>query len=71
MATAKRIDERCSGTKEFRTTGILLEDNAVSLKEIEELADRELSLMPDGLLDNLSEEQIRDLFAYLTSPYQV
>lgn len=31
----------------------------------------ELSLMPEGLLDRLSEREIRDLFAYLMSPRQV
>lgn len=29
------------------------------------------SPMPDGLLDNLSDQQVRDLFAYLMSPGQV
>ena len=31
----------------------------------------DLSLMPDGLLEALSDEQIRDLFGYLMSPKQV
>lgn len=30
-----------------------------------------LSLMPDGLLEALSDEQVRDLFGYLMSPKQV
>jgi putative heme-binding domain-containing protein len=30
-----------------------------------------LSPMPDGLLDNLTDPEIRDLFAYLMSPSQV
>lgn len=31
----------------------------------------ELSLMPDGLLEALSDDQVRDLFGYLMSPQQV
>jgi hypothetical protein len=30
-----------------------------------------LSMMPDGLLDALSEQQVLDLFAYLMSETQV
>ena len=30
-----------------------------------------LSLMPDGLLDKLSKEEVRDLVGYLASPQQV
>jgi putative membrane-bound dehydrogenase-like protein len=39
-----------------------------------EIVDRKLSnlsLMPDGLFDNLSEVEVRDLVAYLASPSQV
>jgi len=39
--------------------------------EIEEQRLTELSPMPDGLLQPLSEEQVRDLFAYLMAPGQV
>ncbi|MFN9363216.1 MAG: PVC-type heme-binding CxxCH protein [Planctomycetota bacterium] len=35
--------------------------------EIEEMAPSKLSLMPVGLLDSLTESQIRDLFAFLSS----
>lgn len=35
---------------------------------VEEVKPSELSLMPNGLLDQLSEQQLRDLFAYLMSP---
>jgi putative heme-binding domain-containing protein len=57
-------------------------DSAVTLKTIndlvvvakEEIAERklsELSLMPNGLLDPLSPEEVRDLVGYLASPSQV
>ena len=36
-------------------------------KDIVEMRAAGLSLMPEGLLDNLSEQQVRDLFAYLRS----
>lgn len=40
-------------------------------QQIEEVKQTSLSLMPDGLLQNLSPEQIRDLFGYLMSTEQV
>ena len=36
-------------------------------EQIQEMKAAGLSLMPEGLLDSLSEQQIRDLFAYLRS----
>jgi putative membrane-bound dehydrogenase-like protein len=39
--------------------------------EIDEQRASTLSLMPDGLLQNLSDEQVCDLIAYLMSPAQV
>jgi putative heme-binding domain-containing protein len=36
-------------------------------KDIVEMRAAGLSLMPESLLDNLSEQQVRDLFAYLRS----
>jgi putative heme-binding domain-containing protein len=36
-------------------------------KEIESLTQAETSLMPEGILDELSDQEIRDLFAYLRS----
>ena len=39
--------------------------------DIEEQKVSTLSLMPDGLFQNLSEEQVRDLIGYLMSPDQV
>jgi putative heme-binding domain-containing protein len=36
-------------------------------KEIESLTRSDTSLMPEGILDELSDQEIRDLFAYLRS----
>lgn len=41
------------------------QDMALALDEIEQMEAAGRSLMPDGLLDGLSPQQIRDLFAYL------
>ena len=43
----------------------------VALDEIDERKLSDLSLMPNGLLDPLKKEEIRDLVAYLASPVQV
>ncbi len=43
----------------------------VERSEIEELKPTTSSLMPEGLFQNLSEEQLRDLAAYLMSTEQV
>ncbi len=40
-------------------------------EDIEEVKQTQLSPMPDGLMDNLSNDEIRDLFAYLMHPSQV
>jgi putative heme-binding domain-containing protein len=40
-------------------------------KQIDEIKQTSLSIMPDGLLQNLTPEQIRDLFGYLMSTEQV
>jgi putative heme-binding domain-containing protein len=40
-------------------------------EEIDELITREQSVMPEGLWNGLSEEEVRDLVAYLASPGQV
>lgn len=39
--------------------------------DIDEIQTTALSAMPDGLLQNLSQQQVRDLVAYLMSPAQV
>lgn len=43
----------------------------VALNEIEDRKLSDLSLMPNGLLDPLQAEEVRDLVAYLASPVQV
>lgn len=43
----------------------------VSRADVEEIRATELSLMPEGLLDVLSEKEVRDLVGYLMSPAQV
>ena len=37
----------------------------IPTSEIEELKETDVSVMPTGLLDNLSERQVRDLFGFL------
>ncbi len=39
--------------------------------DVQQTAQTGLSPMPDGLLDNLSEQEIRNLFEYLRTPAQV
>ena len=43
----------------------------IKLSDIHQIKKTALSPMPDGLLDPLSREQIRDLFGYLKQPAQV
>ena len=43
----------------------------VQTSEIEKRKISDLSLMPEGLLSTMSDEQIRDLLAYLAAPAQV
>jgi putative heme-binding domain-containing protein len=40
----------------------------LSRSEIAKLDESEVSIMPEGLLDKLTPQQLRDLFAYLESP---
>ncbi|MBL9162517.1 MAG: c-type cytochrome [Planctomycetaceae bacterium] len=47
------------------------EQIAIDRDEVEEMVEQPLSLMPDGLLTPLSDDQIADLFAYLQSTSQV
>lgn len=44
---------------------------SIPAEEIEEMQQTNKSLMPEGLLDSLSDQQLRDLFAYLQSTQQV
>lgn len=43
----------------------------IALDEVEDRKLSDLSLMPNGLLDSLAAEEVRDLVAYLASPVQV
>jgi putative heme-binding domain-containing protein len=47
------------------------QDTAVSQDEVMELQSAGRSLMPDGLLDGLSDQQLRDFFAYLRIPQPI
>jgi len=72
-------------TKDERTiTGILVERTparvaiqtekeriVLSPDDVDNIKDSPLSIMPEGQLDSISREQVRDLFAYLTSKAQV
>ncbi len=44
---------------------------AIDKNEIEERVQTDMSMMPEGLLDQLTNEQLKDLVAYLASPVQV
>ena len=39
----------------------------IKVEEIDEMAPSSVSMMPEGLLDNLTAEEIRDLIAYMKS----
>jgi putative membrane-bound dehydrogenase-like protein len=56
-----------------RTITLQSQNEAVVLsrKEIEEIKPSPLSLMPEGQLDSLTPEEVRDLFAYLMKKTQV
>ena len=43
----------------------------INRSDVDEISRQKVSLMPDGLLKQLHAEQVRDLFAYLTSRSQV
>ncbi|MCA9052307.1 MAG: c-type cytochrome, partial [Planctomycetaceae bacterium] len=43
----------------------------IDRESIEEIRETELSLMPEGQLDRLTPDEVRDLIAYLMSPTQV
>lgn len=72
-------------TKDERSiTGIVTkqDDNAITVvtanetlilprNELKSMAQTELSMMPEGLLQAITEDEVRDLLAYLRSPAQV
>ena len=56
-----------------RTLTVQTQNDAVVVpkSEIESRNQSSLSLMPDGLLDKMTNEELRDLVAYLANPSQV
>jgi putative heme-binding domain-containing protein len=56
-----------------RSISIVTENDVVVLPndEVDAVRTSEVSMMPEGLLANLSAQEIRDLIAYLQSPVQV
>jgi putative membrane-bound dehydrogenase-like protein len=58
-------------TERTLTVQGMTETTTTERSEIEEMRNSSLSLMPEGLLESLSEEQRADLIAYLMSPKQV
>ena len=59
------LQERTPGRVVLRTTKN--EDIAIAREELDELIRQTTSLMPDRLLDDLSDQQIVDLLAYLAT----
>lgn len=59
--------------KSEKTLTVQTQSDRVTIQraDIEEQKVSTLSLMPDGLFQNLSEDQVRDLIGYLMSPDQV
>ena len=43
----------------------------INRSDVEEIHKSDMSLMPEGQLDVLSKDQVRDLIGYLMSPAQV
>ncbi len=78
----KEYQARTVVTTDGRTlTGLVLDENdktltlidakrqktVIAVRDVEAIKPSEVSLMPEGLLDALKEEQVRDLFKYLQS----
>ncbi len=59
--------EKTDQTLRLRTQ---TDEVTVDLDDVEEMVDQNLSLMPDGLLTQLTDDEIGDLFAYLQSTAQ-
>ena len=59
--------------KSEKTLTVQTQTDRVTIQrtDIEDQKTSTLSLMPDGLFQNLTEDQVRDLIAYLMSPDQV
>jgi putative heme-binding domain-containing protein len=43
----------------------------LAMKEVDELTTNNISMMPEGMLRSLTDEQVRDLLVYLAGPEQV
>ena len=58
------------GEKKERTLSVqsLNEKSVIERSEIETIQPSSVSLMPEGLLDTLSDNEKRDLIAYLMTP---
>jgi putative heme-binding domain-containing protein len=60
-----------SRTERTVTLKTMTETVTIERAQIEGLHESSLSLMPEGLLETLSEKEVRDLIAYLRHPVQV
>ena len=58
------VRERTDRTLKLQT---IAEEMVLPLPEVESIQASQLSMMPDGLLDGLTEQQVLDLFRYLMS----
>jgi len=43
----------------------------LSMKDVEFIRTSDVSMMPEGMLQNFSDRQVRDLLVYLAGPGQV
>jgi putative heme-binding domain-containing protein len=68
-----RIITGVIGERTEHTLSVQTQNERLKLErsEIDEVRLTQLSLMPDGQLTGLSDDQVRDLIAYLMSPQQV
>jgi putative heme-binding domain-containing protein len=62
------IQEETSQTLAVQTANDIVR---IPTAEIEARKESPLSMMPEGIFDRLSPDEIRDLVAYLASPQQV
>jgi hypothetical protein len=47
------------------------QETTIEMKEVQRQRTSPMSMMPEGLLQAMSETQVRDLIAYLMHPKQV
>lgn len=57
-----------AGASQFTLTNAKGERSTIQKAEIEEVETGKLSIMPDGLLNDLNQQEIEDLFAFLAEP---